>query len=66
MTFGTSKLMAVRGNWAIFPIQIDQVLELISVALDPMSGCHSCVVNEAAPNSDPAGLQLGGADRVAR
>ena len=66
MTFGRSELMAVRGSWAIFPIQIDQVLELISIALDPMSGCHSRVVDETAPNSDPAGLQFGGADLVAR
>ena len=33
-TFGRSRLMAVRGSWAILPMQIDQVLVLVSVAPD--------------------------------
>ena len=55
--------MAARGSCAILPIHIDQVLRLISVALDQ---CRSYlrVVDEAAPKSDPSSLQLGGADFV--
>lgn len=56
--------MAVRGSWAILPTQIDQVLELVSVALDHCRYFYSLVVDKATPKSDPASLQLYGGNLV--
>lgn len=57
--------MAVRGSWAILPIQIDQVLAPISVALDHRR-CYLRVIDETAPECDPANFQFRRTDLVTR
>lgn len=57
--------MAARGSCEILPIQIDQALTHRQYLASTKCFMFSRLKDEAAPECDLAGSQLGGADFVA-